>query len=345
MDLSTHPKAARRLCLVLAVLMAMAVSAGPGPRQAFAASGLSPDLRRMVELALENGALDVVTATVKLAAKAAPGTETEILAIVAARAPDLAPAVGFSLGLRERTAEAAVIAAEQGSVVEATDAALEAQRPRFFSFEGWSGTVALGISATTGNSRQREGSVDVSVQRTQGTVSYELTLLADLADASGEATRERYAGSFQLNRDLSDRLFLFGGVEAEQDRFTGFDYRAAFTPGVGYRVVNQEKKLWRVQGGPTVRLEEPQDASARTSVGASVESLFRWTSEGGVTLENESDAIATRTTTVSNRVRLGFPLLESLSLALSNEVRYDFSPPADAESLDTTTRASIAYSF
>lgn len=329
--------------LSLAVFIALGAASLNAPAQADAL--LPPDLRRLMEVVLEDGTPDRVAQTAKLAAQVAPGSEPEILALVAAQAPDMAPEVAEALGLRKRTALAAVEAAREGGEALAGPAALEAQTPRFFSFEGWDGTIALGVSATTGNSRQQEGALDLSLRRAHRRVSYELTALADLASADGAATRERYAAGFQLSYDISDRWFAFAGFDGEKDRFTGFDYRTSLTPGIGYRIINRDKALWRVQGGPTARLEQPEDSTARTSVGAAAESLFRWESENGVTVENESDVIATRTTTLSNRIRFGFPIYKALSLALSNEVRYEFQPPAGAENLDTTSRASIAYSF
>ncbi len=307
---------------------------------------LSPQLERMLELAATEGTVDVVTATVKMAIEAAPEREAEILTIVATTNPELAEPVAEALGLRDRVVDVAKAAVAEQDAEAAATAIREAQIPRFFSFEGWKGRVALGISSTTGNSEQTEGSLDARVERRQGTWFYELYGLVDLANADGTATRERYEAQFQLNKDFTERFFAFGRLLGVVDRFTGFDYRSSLTSGIGYHAIKRERVDWRVQAGPTVRLEEPEDAVAQTSVGGSLGSRFRWLiQEDGAVFLNNSEAIATETTTLTNLASFQVPLYKSISLGLSNEVRYEFNPPVDAENLDTTTRVSIGYTF
>ncbi len=324
------------LCPVLSVAQESAAQTGPR---------LTPDVRRMVELAAD-GPVDALAVTARIAAQALPGTEPEIMAIVARQAPQAAPDVAFALGLRPRTAPAAVAAAQaEASQAAIEETVTEAQVPRFWSFEGWEGSAALGSSRSTGNTEEVSVSADLDANRSHGPWSYELALKAELEGANGERTKQRFEGGVQVNRDFSERFYTFLTAHYENDRFSGFDYRVLLSPGMGYRAFTRDDLAWRLEAGPSVRFDHADDSNLRAEPGARLSSQFRWLPVKRLTLTNDTEAVISEGATLRNVAAAEAQIYGAFSLRLSYDVRYNFDPPVDTDSLDTTTKASLVYSF
>ncbi len=309
------------------------------------AKELPDDIRRMIELAAEMSAEQTV-ATAKLAAKAAPGHEMEILAVVAAKAPEHAAPVAEALGLRDRTAQAAVQAAQQAATAkQIAEAAKAKERPRFWSFEGWDGSFSLGAARSTGNTDEASFAAQLKAARAHEKWSYELDLKLDMEATNGETTQQRFDSSFQVNRAIHDRLYAFGTVKYEDDAFSGFEYRGLVSSGLGWFAVKKPKVTWRLQAGPSARFDRIDGGDLETSVGGLAESLFTWKPKEKVIIENKTEAVLGQLATIQNITSVQAPVFDQFAIRLSYDVRYNFDPPADTEELDTITRASVVYTF
>ena len=80
-------------------------------------------------------------------------------------------------------------------------------------------------------------------------------------------TAERYLISGKSDYRLSDISYLFGTVDYEDDRFSGYDYRATEVVGYGRRVLNTETMTLELEAGEArVAGEERRRGHRRSDV-------------------------------------------------------------------------------
>ena len=117
----------------------------------------------------------------------------------------------------------------------------------------WKGEAELGYVKTGGNtdtsSLNAKAKAEQEVEKWRNTV--ELGALNN--DTSGITTAERYFVTGQSNFKFTERSYLFGLAGFETDKFSGYDYRTAFTLGYGNRVMNNEAVTLDLEIAPGMR--------------------------------------------------------------------------------------------
>ncbi len=301
-------------------------------------------LRRMMDHAVSSGSLGVVTATAKMAARVSPRCEAELLSVVAARAPSLVPTLAYSLGLRAIDARMAMETGPLGGA--GFIPAAEPQGPSFFSRAGWNASLIRGVTGQFGRVRLTERAFDVALRRDAGPVTYRMDLQMVGSNGIGTVNRDRLVGRVLVAHDLSDRVFIYGQAEGERDTAIGYDRRTAVSSGLGYHVTRSAGMSWDLQAGPAIRQQQAIGfGSSETHLGGAVESRITWQGAGSLRLENTSAVLTAGATTLANRTRMAFPVSDSVSMGLSNELRYDFAPVAGRDGFDATTTASVSVTF
>ncbi len=105
----------------------------------------------------------------------------------------------------------------------------------------WSGDVALGYLASSGNT-------DTTALNFNGEVKYDVnkwhhSLLgrAVLQTSNKESTAESYKAAYELKYDLRDRTYLFGLLDYNKNRFSSYDQQTFQFVGIGRRIIMTEK--------------------------------------------------------------------------------------------------------
>lgn len=117
----------------------------------------------------------------------------------------------------------------------------------------WHGGIAIGGSAASGNTSSR--ALSVTADGTRATTQDKINLYGLLNYSSsrdaGVNTRTaellRTGGRYDYN--LSERVFVFGGGEAETNKPGGIDRRVGLNVGTGYHVLATPNANWDVFGG------------------------------------------------------------------------------------------------
>ena len=117
----------------------------------------------------------------------------------------------------------------------------------------WHGSASLGAAFASGNtsSRALAGSVDAA----RATAADKLSLYGVANYASNKASGKSVTTSNLLRAgtrydyNLSDRLFAFGGAEAETNKAGGLQQRWGLNGGLGYKLVRTPETTWDVFGG------------------------------------------------------------------------------------------------
>jgi putative salt-induced outer membrane protein YdiY len=120
----------------------------------------------------------------------------------------------------------------------------------------WSGSAALGLTLTRGNSRTLLATADVAAQRKWN--DQELLLGADGAYGknTGIVNEESIDGHAQYNRLATDRFYYGVKLEALSDHIADIDYRLTVAPLVGYYLIKSTNNTLVVEAGPAGVLQK-----------------------------------------------------------------------------------------
>ncbi|MFN3591458.1 MAG: YdiY family protein [Thermaurantiacus sp.] len=291
--------------LLIAAALAAAEPTVPPP--------LPDGVRRMVESAAKSGNQARIDAVAAVARETHPEQVAEINAIVAAAAAERQAA------REKRIREAGVL-------------------------ENWQGSGELGGSVATGNSDAMTFAAGLALTRNGLDWRHALAASADLQSSGGRTTQERLSTSWQSDWKLSQRAYLFGRLGWERNRQAGLVSRFEQALGGGYRILDESRLRWEVEGGPAFRQAEFTDRTENTlSIRAA--SRFRWDISEATRLTQVTSANLEETGSLSANTALTSRLFGRLSARLGFNLQVEFDPPAGRDKLDTVTRATLVYDF
>lgn len=222
--------------------------------------------------------------------------------------------------------------------------------------DGWSGEGSFSAGTTSGNTDTTDLGLGLDLTRKVGDWAVGVNAAADFGETDGVETKNRTFLAGNVDRDINEKLFVFGQTSFEKDEFSGFENRVFLGAGAGYRVYDNEQLSWELRAAPGYKLDEIREVlsgSVVTTPGETVESFavlgaseFNWQLNDNVSISNSTDAIyAEESTQLGNTLALTASLTSTLSARVSFDVRHDTSPPEGFESTDTATRISLVYKF
>ena len=130
---------------------------------------------------------------------------------------------------------------------------------------GWTISLGGGLTLTGGNSDTRSFNVAANVASDPALRNvFRAELLHLQSSDDGEKTVDRTLGALRDEYTINGRLFLFGDLAYQRDRFKEVDYLIAPMIGAGYKVVDAKKVLLAVDGGLGAAFEqlEGQESTA-----------------------------------------------------------------------------------
>lgn len=230
--------------------------------------------------------------------------------------------------------------------------------------------VELGLLLTSGNANSTAISSRIQVRQelarwrnqymAQGLYKEdELRGAADELDES-VVTAERYFLSAQSDYKLNleqRALFVFGSYT--DDRFSGYDYQAAFAAGYSDRLFESANAFLDYSVGPGISIDRLQDqedadgvlvlgereASAMVRLSGAYEyrfsdnAKFTQTLASDVALESDANIRSISVSAITANLNASFALKASLTITHNSEV------PAARENTDTVTSLSLVYSL
>ena len=225
---------------------------------------------------------------------------------------------------------------------------------------GTTGSVELSFANATGNTENLTLILKGKVEVDRGAVEHQVEAAARYAESAPRGTTDRqqtqeaFFASYQIDADLSDRLFAFGRARYDYDAFSGFEHRVFTGGGLGHRLAESETLNWTVSGGPGLRWTQrarpdpvPDDFDAeRAEVSAYAASDLAWDVSDAVSFENDARVTYTDTsTTLENEAALRSELTERLSARVAYRVQHETDPVEGRAPTDTLLTAGIALRF
>lgn len=210
----------------------------------------------------------------------------------------------------------------------------------------WSGKAALGVLATSGNSETTNANLGLELKYDSELWHHIAQLAAAGADSEGQTTAERYKASYKAKRDFSEHNYLFGLVNYEKDKFSGYDRQISETIGYGRRLLEDDRHVLNLEAGVGFKQSDLRDG----------------TSENGAIVRLASDYLLNISPTAQFTQEIGIEqgsgntylesisairatLIEQLGLVLSFTIKTNSDVPAGSEKTDTFTAISLEYGF
>jgi len=222
----------------------------------------------------------------------------------------------------------------------------------------WFGAGQAGLLNSSGNSRSTSFNAKLDLARTDGPWRNAVFLAGLYGKNAGLLSAERAEGRYELDRKVSDRYFWFGRLEANRDLFSGFNYQATASGGIGYKFIDSERtKLSGTLGAGYQRVQTQQ--LVKDAAGVVIQRI-NGEPEGNVVgtaaLDFAHGLTATTqltdklfvtsgsaNTSMGNDLGLAVSMSDRLALSLGYGVRYNTSPAPGTKKLDQVTTANIVY--
>jgi putative salt-induced outer membrane protein YdiY len=120
----------------------------------------------------------------------------------------------------------------------------------------WDVSVALGLTATKGNSDTVQVSLTGRADKKWDNNELHLGIDGTYGEQNDVKNNESIGAFAQLNHLLTERWYVYGRVEALHDAIADIEYRVALSPGIGYYIIKDAQTSLSVEAGPGVIFEK-----------------------------------------------------------------------------------------
>lgn len=214
--------------------------------------------------------------------------------------------------------------------------------------EGYTTSIAAGVSATDGNSDVKQGTVNVL---TEGPLCKgALRAGADFAygEIGGDTTNENGKAFAGYRQPIQGELYGLLDNTLSYDAIADVDYRLIVAPGLGYNLMNKEKVKLAVEGGPAYVWEEvgnEQDDYLALRFAERYDRKLAGTSKCWQSVEYLPRSDDFDDYLLNAEIGLEGALTEKAALRLVVGDKYDSTPAPGREENDVTVTGSLVYTL
>ena len=220
----------------------------------------------------------------------------------------------------------------------------------------WTGKGEAGLVIASGNTDTE--TANAKVQLTNETDNWKNMVGAAALYASDEdgKTANRWEVLGQSDWKFTTRNFLFGAGRYEEDEFSGFEYQATASYGIGRRFFDSPTTKMVATVGAGYKFFETRDSFDEVT-GVLIEEgdsdsevVFRGTLDLEHTFTATTSLInrfivesGANNTFAQNDLSLQVKMTDVLALAVGYSVRHNTEPPAEFKKTDTLTTINLVY--
>lgn len=208
-------------------------------------------------------------------------------------------------------------------------------------------SVETGIVVTTGNTRTKNINIKGDVVYAPGPWRHALEVSALNASTKGETTAERYYADGKSQYNFTKHNYVFGHVNYDNNRFSGFSYLLTETAGYGRNLINRPTLALDVEAGAGARQTKIiQPAQSENEAVAQVSGNLLWTISSTSTFNQQlSSTIGQKRSVTRSVSSLKTQIAGNLATNLSYTAEYTSSVPAGVSKIYTQTSITLVYSF
>lgn len=220
----------------------------------------------------------------------------------------------------------------------------------------WTGKGEAGLVLASGNTDTE--TANAKLQMVNQSDSWKHSLGGAVLYASDEdgKTANRWETFGQSDWSFTKKNFVFGAGRYEEDEFSGFEYQATASGGVGRRFIDNDVTKFVGTFGLGYKFFETRDAfddvtGALIDEGESdSEGILRGTLDFDHKFTPTTDLInrfvvesGPDNTFLQNDLSLQVKMTDVLALAVGYSVRHNSNPPDDFQKTDTLTTINLVY--
>jgi putative salt-induced outer membrane protein len=223
----------------------------------------------------------------------------------------------------------------------------------------WTGKGQAGYTSSSGNSEGKSANAAIDMAFLDDPWKHAFHLGGLYGQSAGLVSAERWDTSWQTNYNLTPDLYTFGLATYRHDLFSGFDYQASASAGLGYKIIATPTTQLDAQVGVGYQVLRPEDI---TKVNGAVSGRMLLPSEKGVAETaaiNYSQALSSTVTLtdklavtsssadrlVTNALAVAVKVSTKLALSVGYALQDNSSPPAGLKKIDTLETVNLVYSF
>jgi putative salt-induced outer membrane protein len=225
---------------------------------------------------------------------------------------------------------------------------------------GWSGKGQAGFVMSRGNSDTDSANAKLDLSLLRNDWKHILLLDGLYGRSAGITSAERWDVRLQSNYQVNVHLFSFAALQLQDDRFSGFQYQASASGGLGYKFVDSDTTRLSAQIGVGYRSLRPE-LLIKNDAGAVIERILQPTQTevvgtAGIDYSQQFNASTklldklgaesgSSNTSIRNDLTLEVKMNSKLSLAAGLSVLENTKPPAGLKRTDTITTLNLVYAF
>lgn len=212
------------------------------------------------------------------------------------------------------------------------------------------GELGLSYVTTSGNAVVTTLSGDAELVWEQQNWRERLELTTLHVENEERVSAERYFASAQIDYKIDEYQYIFVHTDYEDDRFSGYKYRAGVSAGYGRRLFSFDQLVLDAEFGPGYRFAELLDGSQVVDDGN--EAVLRLAGRYRYDFNPETYFRQELNTTFGDEVTITkstssliTSLLGQISLKVSYYVQHVTDPPDGVEPVDTRLTLGAVYGF
>jgi putative salt-induced outer membrane protein len=220
----------------------------------------------------------------------------------------------------------------------------------------WSGKGEAGLVIASGNTDTKTANAKLQLANEIDKWKHQFGAAALYASSEPEGTTaQRWEALEQTDYNFSPRTFWFGAVRYEDDEFSGFEYQAIASTGIGRKFIDTDVTKFTGAAGVGYKffetrdafddagvLIEPGDTDSEVVFRGTLDYDHKFTATTSLLDEFVVEAGADNTF-LQNDLSLQVKMTDVLALAVGYSVRHNTDPPVGFEKTDTLTTINLVY--
>jgi putative salt-induced outer membrane protein len=218
----------------------------------------------------------------------------------------------------------------------------------------------VGYVSSHGNTDAQTANAKIEVTYNVEAWKHDLQLAGLYGESNDIVSAERLDAQWQSNYNFTNRLYAFGGLHYDDDKFSGFQYQETVSAGAGYSIIKLADATLDAQLGVGYRRLRPElldkdaagDVIARTPLEvesgavatATIKGMYAFNASTKLTDVMAAEA-GSDNTLLQNDLGLQVNMTKALAITVGYEVRHNSSPPAGLVKTDSPVTFNLAYAF
>lgn len=210
----------------------------------------------------------------------------------------------------------------------------------------WRGDAELGFISTSGNTDTETLNAKVKVINEREKWKHTITAEATKASDSGVVTAQRNFMSGKTDYKFTKRSYIFGLLQYEDDRFSGYYYQASFVIGYGNKIIDTDTLLLDVEIGAGTKQSKLETGETTDEgilyTGMEVDWKLSKSASFNEKLSVENGEQATTTKSIS---ALKAKINSKLASKITYTVKHVSDVPVGIEQTDKEMAVTLVYNF